>query len=134
MLVTAKTLRLSRGKSRKLVPAYGHESFWLHPYYAARQIVPNVPLNTMFSWNLHIFPKNRRSGGAVWLYDFHAGAWLRQAPASAYARHRGCPTTRYLHQKCDIPKSEAEFRVKLHPQTAVLVRVQPKGFVTIFGD
>ena len=42
-------------------------------------------LETMFFMILSIFLKDRSSGGAARSYDFHAGAWLRQAPASGGA-------------------------------------------------
>ena len=49
---------------------------------------PNVHQKPMFPWILASFLKNGPSGGAVWRYDFHAGAWLRQAPAFGDARFR----------------------------------------------
>ena len=99
MFILLKTLCFSRKTFQNLLPNHGHEPFWLHPYYMAKPNVPNLLKKPMFSGILSFFLKNMSSGGAAGRYDFHAGAWLRQAPALAWAGHRVFIATPYLHRK-----------------------------------
>ena len=102
----------------------------ISPYYLAGPHGPNVTQKPMFSWIFAFFQKNRPSGGAVWRYDFHAGAWLRQTPAFACARHRGSPAfacaghrgfmaTPYLHHIFDKYTVYIKLKVILPLETAL---------------
>ena len=61
---------------------------WFFCYFPPYTNDPNVPQKPMFFRVFAFFLKNGPSGGAVWRYNFHAGAWLRQAPAFSGARFR----------------------------------------------
>ena len=102
MFIFLKTLCFSRKRSQNLLPIHGHEPFWLHPYYMAKPNVPNLLKKPMFSGILSFFLKNMSSGGAAGHYDFHAGAWLRQAPAFTCGRQRGLTATHHLYNKCRL--------------------------------
>ena len=99
MFILLKKLCFSRKRSQNVIPIHGHEPSWLHPYYMAGPNVPNYLNKPMFSGILLFILKNMSSGGAAGRYDFHAGAWLRQAPAFTCGRHRGLTATHYLHRK-----------------------------------
>ena len=102
MFILLRTLCFSRKTSQNLLPNHGHEPFWLHPYYMAVPDVPNLLKKPMFSGILSFSLKNMSSGGAAGHYDFHAGAWLRQAPAFTCGRQRGLTATHHLYNKCRL--------------------------------
>ena len=127
MFILLKTLCFNRKTSRNLLPNHGHEPFWLHPYYMAVPDVPNLLKKPMFSGILSFSLKNMSSGGAAGHYDFHAGAWLRQAPAFTCGRQRGRTTTHYLYSKYRVYPPLGGIEVDITTRNGPLSRGAAKG-------
>ena len=127
MFILLRTLCFNRKTSRNLLPNHGHEPFWLHPYYMAVPDVPNLLKKPMFSGILSFSLKNMSSGGAAGHYDFHAGAWLRQAPAFTCGRQRGRTTMHYLYSKYRVYPPLGGIEVDITTRNGPLSRGAAKG-------